>query len=395
MAAPSGEEGDPALVALIRAELAATGPLTFARFMALALYHPTRGYYLAPARRPGRAGDFLTAPETHPFFGLTLSRQIAECWERLGRPEPFTVREDGAGVGGLAYDVVAGLSTEAPAAAAALRYRMVEPNPHRRAQAQAAMAEVGLADIVTAEPPPPVGTDPDPIVGVALANEVADALPVHRLVRRGGRLRERYVVWRNEDGGFGEVEGDLSPSVRDVPDYLAAENVVLAEGDAGDVSPAAAEWFARTGRGLSRGYAIVIDYGYPAAELYRAHRLAGTVRAHSRHTVSDDPLRRVGEQDLTAHVDFTALGRAGEAVGLRRAGFTTQGAFLASLGLGDLLVGLQQDPATTPAEYLAAQAATLRLIDPGGMGRFGVLIMACDAPIEPPLLGFSVQPPAF
>ena len=395
LAAPSGDEGRPELVAAIRAELDAAGRLTFARFMELALYHPTHGYYLAPERRPGRGGDFLTAPETHPFFGVTLARQIAECWERLGRPAPFTVREDGAGVGGLAYDIVAGLSTEAPATAAALRYRMVEPNPHRRAQALAAMAEVGLADIVTAEPPPPAGTNPDPIVGVALANEVADALPVHRLVRRGRRLRERYVVWRHEVGAFGEAEGDLSPPVRDVPDYLAAEGVVLADGDAVDVSPAAAEWFAGLGHGLRRGYAIVIDYGYPATELYRAHRLGGTVRAHHRHTVTDDPLRRVGEQDITAHVDFTALRRAGEAVGLRDAGFTTQGAFLASLGLGDLLVDLQQDPATTSAQYLAARAAALRLIDPGGMGRFGVLIMARGAPVAPPLRAFAVAAPGF
>ena len=392
---PDGDAGNPALVAAIRAELEPAERLTFARFMELALYHPAHGYYLSAARRPGRGGDFLTAPETHPFFGITLARQIAECWERLGRPDPFTVREDGAGIGGLAYDIVAGLSTEAPAVAAALRYRMVEPNPHRRAEAMAAMAEVGLADVVTAEPPPPDGIDPEPIVGVALANEVADALPVHRLVMRDGRLRERYVVWQEDAEAFGEAEGEPSPPVRDVQASLAAEGVALGEGDAVDVSPAAADWLATVGRGLARGYAIVIDYGYAAPELYRAHRLRGTLRAHERHTVTDDPFRRVGYRDLTAHVDFTALRRAGERVGLRFAGLTTQGAFLAGLGLGDLLVALQQDAATSAADYLAAQAATLRLIDPGGMGRFRVLVMARDAPVEPPLRGFTVRPPAF
>ena len=395
VADPEDEPGDPALVAAIRAELdAAGGRLTFARFMALALYHPEHGYYLSPERRPGRGGDFLTAPETHPFFGMALARQVAECWERLGRPDPFIVREYGAGVGGLAYDLIAGLTDEAPEAAAALRYRLVEPNPHRRAQALAAMAEVGLDHVVTAEDVSD-GAGAEPIVGVALANEVADAFPVHRLVWRDGGLRERYVVWR--DGGFAEEEGELSPEARasEPGEMLRAAGVALGDGDAIEVSPAAAVWFAEVGRGLARGYAIAIDYGYEARGLYRAHRLVGTVRAYRRHTVTDDPFRHVGRQDLTAHVDFTALRRAGEAVGLTFAGFTTQGAFLAGLGLGDFLVRLQADPATTAAEYLATQAAVLRLIDPGGMGRFGVLIMARDAPVTPPLRGFGVAPPGF
>ncbi|HEX2282746.1 MAG TPA: SAM-dependent methyltransferase, partial [Thermomicrobiales bacterium] len=167
------------------------------------------------------------------------------------------------------------------------------------------------------------------------------------------------------------------------------------EGDRIEISPTAAEWFASAARGVGRGYAIVIDYGYPAAELYRAHRLKGTVRAHRGHTVTDDPFRHVGEQDLTAHVDFSALRRAGEDAGLTFAGQTNQGAFLAGVEMGDLLVALGKDPETTLPEYLAAQAATLRLIDPGGMGRFGVLIMARDAPVTPPLRGFTVSPLPF
>ena len=116
------------------------------------------------------------------------------------------------------------------------------------------------------------------------------------------------------------------------------------------------------------------------------------MRAYRAHTVSDDPFQHVGEQDLTAHVDFSALRRAGETEGLQFAGLTNQGAFLASLGMGDLLVDLGHDPETTMPEYLAAQAAILRLIDPGGLGRFGVLIMARDAPVLPPLRGFAIPP---
>lgn len=401
--APEVALGDPVLVAAIRAEMAAAGGrLTFARFMELALYHPERGYYLAPERRPGRAGDFLTAPETHPFFGLTLARQVAECWERLGRPRPFVVREYGAGVGGLAYDVIVGLSTEAPAILDALHYRLVEPNRHLLDQALAAMAEVGLAHLVTAEGVGGRGQGAEgrssddavePIVGVVLANEVADALPVHRLVVRDGGLRERYVVWRDAarggDEGFAEEEGERSSA--DLGADLLAGGIPLQDGDAIDLSPAAAAWFAVAARGLRRGYAIVIDYGYPAAELYRAHRLDGTVRAYYGHTVSDEPFRNVGRQDLTAHVDFTALQRAGEDAGLRRAGFTDQGRFLTSLGLGEFLLQVRDDPETTLPEYLSAQAAVIRLIDPGGMGRFGVLIMARDAPTRPLLRGLRTE----
>jgi SAM-dependent MidA family methyltransferase len=392
---PPASPGNPALIAAIRAEItAAGGRIPFARFMELALYHPDWGYYLSPPRRPGRTGDFLTAPETHPFFGIALARQIAECWERLGRPAPFVVREYGAGIGALAWDIVAGLATEAPGCRAALEYRLVEPNRHRLQQALAAFAAEGLSDAVLEEIIAQ-NQSPEPIVGVVLANEVADAFGVHRLIWRSDRLREEWVVWTGDR--FASAEGNLSPAAETANPYrmLREHDITLTEGDRIEISPAAVAWFAAAARGLRRGYTLVIDYGYPAPELYRSHRLAGTVRAHHAHTVSDDPFAHVGEQDLTAHVDFSALRRAGEKEGLVFAGQTTQGAFLASLEMGDLLVALGQDADTTLPEYLAAQAATLRLIDPGGMGRFGVLMMARDSPISPPLRGFTVPPLSF
>jgi SAM-dependent MidA family methyltransferase len=391
---PTDETPDPALVAAIRADIeAAGGRIPFARFMELALYHPEWGYYRSPARRPGRPGDFLTAPEAHPFFGITLARQIAECWERLGRPDPFDVREYGSGIGALAWDIIAGLSREAPACRAALRYRLVEQNPHRLEEAVAVFAAEGLGDVVIGEA---ASEEPlEPIAGVILANEVADAFGVHRLIWRDGQLHEGWVI--SDGDGFAEEEGNLSPEATAArPEAMLRQHgIALSAGDRIEISPAAAAWFASAARGLARGYALVIDYGYPAPELYQQHRLEGTVRAYHAHTVSDDPFSHVGMTDLTAHVDFSALRVAGEQEGLRFAGQTNQGAFLASLGMGDLLVGLGQDPETTMAEYLAAQAAILRLIDPGGIGRFGVLIMARDAPVSPPLRGFSVAPPPF
>jgi SAM-dependent MidA family methyltransferase len=375
---------------IIRGEIEqAGGRITLARFMEIALYHPEFGYYHSPERRPGRGGDFLTSPEASPLFGITIARQIAECWERLDRPADFSIREYGSGVGGLAYDVLAGLSESAPDLFAAVRYRLVERNRHRQAEALTAFRDVGLIDQIFDES----DTTLEPMTGVILANEVADAFPAHRLVVEQGEFREMWVT--ATESGFGFEAGDLSPEAGEAARSLRESGVELVDGGIYDVSPAAAEWFAGAADRLERGYAFVIDYGYEAADLYRNHRLAGTLRGYSEHTVTDDPFVRVGEQDLTTHVDFTALRRAGERSGMQFLGLTTQGAFLAGLGLGDHLVALQSDPSTDMREYLATQAVVMRLIDPGGLGRFGVLAMARNAPAEPPLRGFSVAPPAF
>lgn len=386
----TAQTGNPALIVAIRAEIDANGGrISFARFMEQALYHPEHGYYLQGERKPGRGGDFITAPEASPYFGLTLARQMAEFWERLGKPRRWVIREYGAGHGGLAYDLIAGLSEAAPEAAAALQYRLVEPNARLVERAMAAMEEVGLAGKVA----PELGGDLEPIVGVVLANEVADALPVHRFVIHEGRVLERGVTWR--DGQFADLDAEPSSELAAVVNGLRERGVSFKDGDRFEISLAAPEWFAAAVSGLDRGYVMAIDYGYPEASRYAGHLLDGTVRGYSEHTVTDDPYLRVGEQDLTAHVDFNALTRAGERAGARFAGFTTQGAMLASLGLGDWLVRLQREPDATMAEVLALRAVTLRLIDPGGLGRFGVLIMAKDAPAEPPLASFATAAPAF
>lgn len=382
---PSLRHGHPGLEASLIAEIEANGPITFARFMGQALYHPEFGYYISPERRPGRGGDFLTAPETHPFFGLTIARQVVEMWERLGRPEPFGVREYGSGIGGLAYDVIVGMLSLRPEIRSALRYRFNEVNQHRVAQALAAMDEVGLGGLVDID-------DGEPIEGVVLANEVADAMPVHRLLWTGSDLQERWVGWDGED--FGDVVGPLSPEVAgmDLPAYFARVGVDLSAMPVGaylEVSPATELWVQEMAAGLGRGYALIIDYGYPAAELYRDHRLEGTVRAYSGHTVTDNPYRLVGLQDLTAHVDFSRLAEVGTEAGLTVAGLATQGDFLSGNGLGELLVDLQRQPDVAVEEYYRAQAATFRLIDPGGMGRFRVLGLARNAPVDPPLAGFA------
>jgi SAM-dependent MidA family methyltransferase len=388
---PPDERGHPDLIAALRDEIATTGPITFARFMDVALYDPDAGYYRTPARRPGRGGDFITSPEIHPFFGFTIANQIAEMWERLGRPNPFVVREYGPGVGGLAYDIIAGLHARHPEVVPALRYRLRDVNRHRMAEAMSAMIEVGLDGIVSVEDPSRKGAI-EPVTGIVLANEVADALPAHELAWDGAALRERLVAWA--DDWFGWEAGPLSPEVAatDPAGWLRERGVDVAAWRAGARlawAPAIDGWVAEIGRGLARGYALIVDYGYPAAELYRDHRLEGTIRAYSEHTVSDDPFRLIGEQDLTVHVDFTRIVEAGATAGMAATPVVTQADFLAQAGLGQLLVDLQRDPATDVPEYYRAQAAVMRLIDPAGLGRFRVVGLAKDAPLEPLPAGFA------
>lgn len=388
----ASSRGNTALIRIISQEIAAhDGSIPFSRFMELALYHPRYGYYMSSERRPGRGGDFITSPEASPLFGHALARQMVEFWERLGRPGHWTIREYGAGIGGLAYDILAGIDRESAAAFDAVTYRLAELNSAMRNEAMESMHQVGLVDKVLAEDP---DADLPAIEGVVLANEVADAFPAIRIYREGSGWREAHVASGRE--GFVWADRPLSPAGEGVLDALEREDINLPDRAIVDAAPSAAAWFERAVSTLNRGYAMVIDYGYAARMLYRDHRLGGTIRGYQGHTVTDDPLIRVGEQDLTAHVDFTALQRAGERQGMFLEGMTTQGAMLSSLDLGQALAELQADPETTTQEYLATQAVVLRLIDPGGLGRFSVLTMRKGLePAPEQLRMFRDAPPSF
>lgn len=355
---------DSVLEAAIRSEIAATGPITFARFMEIALYDPERGYYRGAAARPGRGGDFLTAPEAHPIFGRAIARFVDDLWRALGRPGRFTIREYGAGEGALAEELFAGLDADGSEALGAVRYRVVEVEPARTAAVRARLEAAGRASVLESD-------DGGPIDGLVIANEVLDALPTQRVVVRGGELRE-ILVDLDPEGALTDVEA--APTTPLLARRLADERVVLAEGQHAEICLAVDAWVARIAAGLGRGAVVLIDYGHPAAELYDPdRRAAGTLAAYLRHQVHDDPYRAIGRQDLTAHVDVTAVERAAAATGLAHLGTTTQAAFLDRLGAGEILVGYQTGPAATLQAYLAARAALVRMIDPAAMGRFRVM----------------------
>jgi SAM-dependent MidA family methyltransferase len=359
----SGTQGsdEPLLVERIRDEILASADrrVTFARFMQRALTEPQLGYYATSSERPTRSGDFLTAPELHPFFGRLMGRALEGIWQRLEKPLPFTVREYGAGRGTLEGSVRTGLDEDGSELLEALAWQSVD-----------------------------LAADPgeEPVVGAILANEYLDALPVHRLVCRRGRLLERYVTWR--DGWFAEVEDE--PSSPALAGVLQRDGVALAEGQAGEVSLDAVAWAGQLGRVLERGVAVVIDYGHPAADLFGPRRLAGSLMTYADQRAGDDPLVRIGRQDITAHVDLTAIDASARAAGLEPAGATTQARFLAALGLADLLWALGRQPGTPPEEYLLARSAAARFLDPRHLGGFAVRAWGKAIDLEKPLRGFDV-----
>ena len=226
--------------------------MPFARFMELALYDPDGGYYRAADARPGRGGDFVTAPELHPIFGEMLARAVEDAWVALGRPEPFMVREHGAGEGALALAMLGGppagdrlcaASRSTSAGSATLRDRL---------------DEAGLADRLAEATEPPFD-------GVVIGNEVLDALPVHRVRQVGGALRE-LAVDLGEDGEFVEVE--VEPTTPALAGRLTDEGIELVEGQTAEICLALDAWIAAAAADLRRGLVVLIDYGYPAAELY-------------------------------------------------------------------------------------------------------------------------------
>ena len=377
---PASIGSEPELEARLRAEIADGGPITFARFMERALYEPGLGYYRGPTARPGRAGDFLTAPETHPVFGRMVARQLHEIWVALDRPAPFVVREHGAGEGALALAILDGLAADESQLIQAIRYEPVEVEEARVEAFEARLADAGHATRIGR--PGEV-----PITGVVLANEVLDALPVHRVRQpaAGAALEELFVEWR--EGRFVEVPG--IPSTLALARRLEEEGIRLRDGQVAEICLAADSWIARAAASIERGVLLLLDYGHPAKELYGPRRVAGSLLAYAGHRVHDDVLANVGRQDLTAHVDLTAVERAATAAGLEALGTTTQARFLLALGIEDVLRAVQSDPATTPEAYLALRSGLVRLLDPRATGAFAVLALGRGLPADTLLRGFS------
>jgi SAM-dependent MidA family methyltransferase len=352
------------LAELLAERIRRFGPITFADFMRECLYHPVHGYYSKAESK--RFADYYTSVDVHPIFARLLARQFAEMWESLGRPQEFTLVEAGAGVGRFAVQVLDFCRAKFPGFYDALRYVAVERSASRREQTTIATKRHATAGRfrASAEVPPHIA------VGCFFSNELVDALPVHRVVMDGGALKEILVDFR--DGRFVGLVAPLSTCA--ITEYFAAQGIALCEGQHAEAGLEACDWISEIGRRLARGYVLTIDFGHPASDLFDDHHMRGTLLAYQNHRVSEEYYASPGKQDLTAHVNFTALESWGKRSGLETAGLTSQTAFLLPLGQGNEFADLY-DEGQSEAERTKARLQLKTLIHPEGMGeRFQVLV---------------------
>ncbi|MSQ58930.1 MAG: class I SAM-dependent methyltransferase [Betaproteobacteria bacterium] len=356
------------LAALIEREIErAGGWISFERYMEMALYAPEYGYYTGGSAKLGGAGDFITAPELSPLFGATLARQIAQVLEFTGGD----VLELGAGSGRLARDILHSLEK----GVLPERYKILDVSGELVERQRELLGQLPKTLQTRVEW---ISSLPSSITGVVIGNEVIDALPVHlvtwsddAILERGVGLRQGQLAW-------------VDAPVRNSHLLQRAQAVAVPRPYLSEINMQATALMDAIGQRLKRGVVLFADYGFGAAEYYHPQRRQGTLMCHYRHRAHDDPFFLPGLQDITAHVDFSALAHTGVDAGLTLAGYTTQARFLANLGITDMLTGMD----TGMADYARIIAPVQKLLSPAEMGELFKTI-ALSKGINQPLLGFA------
>ncbi|MGJ7918791.1 class I SAM-dependent methyltransferase [Massilia sp. LXY-6] len=359
-----------ALQRLIAAEIAEQGgAIPFSRFMELALYAPKLGYYSGGAAKLGRDGDFTTAPEISPLFGATLARASAAIMAQSGP----NIIEFGAGTGKLARDVLTAL---AEIGVAVDSYTIIELSGELRARQQEALKDFPQVRWLNGFP--------DGFHGAVLANEVLDAMPVELVMKEGDGWTRQYVTISG--GAFTLIPGQLDAALleqvaRQIPDFESLQDGYLTEVHLVGCGfmRSLAQMFKN-----GKGAAILVDYGFPAHEYYFDERSSGTLMCHYRHHAHPDPFYLPGLQDITAHVDFTAMALAAQDAGLDVLGYMSQASFLLAAGIGELL--LRTDPEDA-LRYLPQSKAVQKLVSPAEMGElFKVLLVGHGVELDPAIV---------
>ena len=377
--------GHPELVAAISSEIIRNGPIPFVRFMEFALYHPQYGYYMRQPdgggyERIGWSGDYYTSSDVYPILGRALAAQARQMDELLGGPTPFTIVEMGAGKGLLARDCLAAIHAEQDDFASRVRYVLIERSPvMRELQRQNLvpwLSKLGLATWVEGLD----GLAPQSVTGLFFSNELIDAFPVHRIQVTAERTEELYVDYR--DGRFVDCLKPLSTAA--LAQYLQQLNTTWPEGYRTEVNLQAMNWMKQVARRMDRGFVLTIDYGHTAQDLYGPERKDGTFLCYFQQQTNEDPFIRVGEQDMTAHVDFSSLAAVGERQGLHITGFTNQMSFLMGLGVEDMIEKLEPE---SPSFH-----AALHLLKPNGMGSTFKVLIQHKGISHPELDGLRFKP---
>lgn len=296
------------------------GPVSFHDFMEASLYYPGLGYYTSSCQRFGEQGDYYTSPYVSSAFGAMIARQLEEMWQIMNKPA-FTVVEYGAGSGVLCHDILDYLKNNAPLYDG-LQYCIIEKSPLMREKQKAHLHDkVSWHDSID---------ELSGLTGCILSNELVDNFSVHR-VKMEEELKEIFIDYHHN---FIEV---LRPAAPALHNYLQEQGISLSSGYRTEINLEAGSWISSIAGALKRGYVMTIDYGYAAHELYGEKRREGTLMCYNRHHINDQPYAHIGEQDITAHVNFTALKEWGEKDGLKYAGLTNQACFLLALGFKEYL----------------------------------------------------------
>jgi SAM-dependent MidA family methyltransferase len=377
--------GYPELVAAISSEITRNGPIPFVRFMELALYHPLYGYYMRQSDsvehgRIGWSGDFYTSSDVHPILGRAIAGQARQMDEVLGCPASFTIVEMGAGKGLLARDCLAAIQAGQDGFASRVRYVLIERSPvMRNLQRQNLAPWLSKPGLVTwIDSLDRLGSQG--VTGLLFSNELIDAFPVHRVQVKDGRTEELCVDY--QDGRFVECVKPLSTAA--LAHYLQHLNTVWPEGYRTEVNLLAMDWMEQVGWRMGRGFVLTVDYGHTAQDLYGSDRKDGTFLCYFRQQANDEPFIRVGEQDMTAHVDFSSLAVVGETHGLQVTGFTNQMSFLMGLGVEKMIEKLEPDS----SEFRAA----IHLLKPNGMGSIFKVLIQHKGISRPELDGLKFKP---
>jgi SAM-dependent MidA family methyltransferase len=375
--------GHPELIAAIASEIATSGPIPFVRFMDLALYHPQYGYYmrsLEPTQeRIGRRGDFYTSSDVHPLLGHALAKQAEQMHRLLGHPQPFTVVEMGCGKGLLAKHFLSACQRHCGSFFQHLRYVLIDRSPVMREVQRKNLAPwLDQAALLTWVDDL-AHVAPHSLTGLFFSNELVDSFPVHRVQVTAKGIEELWVDYR--DGGF---VGCLRPLSSDaLAERLRLVSADWPEGYRTEINLRASEWMKQVAQRLDRGFVLTIDYGHTSQDLYRPDRVHGTFLCYFRQSVNEDPFLRVGDQDMTAHVDFSSLATTGEGQELRTTGFTNQMSFLMGLGVEQMIAELEQDS----PEFNSA----IHLLRPNGMGTTFKVLIQHKGLVHPALDGLQYK----
>jgi SAM-dependent MidA family methyltransferase len=365
--------------------------ITFAEYMELVLYHPEHGYYSSGKIEIGAEGDFFTSSSLGADFGELLAEQLWEMWQKMDCPIPFMLVEMGAGQGRLAVDILNYLQQQHSDFLSAIEYIIVEKSERLIEKQKEILFE--FSDRVKIFWKTWQEIPENSLIGCLFSNELVDAFPVHQVAIEAGQLKEIYISLSDytttsqtkqdkdpSDRGEGIIEIIDEISTPRIKEYFQLVGIDVAleiyeDGYRTEVNLAALDWLENISKCLHKGYILTIDYGYDSRRYYHPQRREGTLQCYYQHRHHNNPYVNIGSQDITCHVDFTALEHGGKLLGLETIGFTQQGIFLMSLGLGDRLQELSSGKFNF-IEVIKRRDALHQLIDPTGLGKFGVLIQS-------------------